>query len=95
MAQNMEPLREPIDREQPAEEQISPVKARQGGTGKRILTLLIVALVLAFLVWIPVEIWGQRQADEVAPQQPGQQLQSEQPASQNGKRATTTPPPVQ
>ncbi|MBB3965113.1 MULTISPECIES: hypothetical protein [Rhizobium] len=81
------------------EQQIDPVKAKQGHTGRRILTLLVVALVLAFLVWIPVEIWGQRQATDVAPQQPGQQLQSEQPAPakpspslQNGTAVPTETP---
>jgi ABC-type anion transport system duplicated permease subunit len=74
------------------------VKARQGRTGYRILTVLIVALVLAFVVWIPVEIWGKREANEVAPQQPGQQLQSQQPAPaaapalQNGTAVPTETP---
>ena len=31
------------------EKQISPVKAKQGRTGTRILTILVVALVLAFI----------------------------------------------
>ena len=54
------------------------MKAKQGRTGYRILMVLVAALALAFVVWIPVEIWGQREASEVAPQQPGQQLQSQQ-----------------
>ncbi len=80
------------------EELIPPVKAKQGRTGYRILTVLIVALVLAFVVWIPVEIWGKREANEVAPQQPGQQLQSQQPAPapapalQNGTAVPTETP---
>ena len=48
---------------------------------------------LAFLVWIPVEIWGQKEADDVAPQQPGQQMQSQVPeaAPQNGATAPAQP----
>lgn len=77
------------------ENRISPTRARQGNMGYRILTILVVALVLAFLVWIPVEIWGQREADEVAPQQPGQQMQSkvpEPPPKIGGDVPTETPP---
>ncbi|MDM9626935.1 hypothetical protein QTL95_13595 [Rhizobium sp. S152] len=89
MAQQMQTRWEKSDGKMHVEEEISPVKAKQGRTGRRILTLLIVALVLAFVVWIPVEIWGQREADEVAPQQPGQEMQSQQPAP------ATTPPSVE
>jgi len=63
------------------ENQISSLKARQGRMGYRILTVLIAALVLAFLVWIPVEIWGRKEANDVAPQQPGQETQSQVPAA--------------
>lgn len=80
MAHHMETRWEKSDGKLHREEQIPPVKAKQGRTGYRILMVLIVALALAFVVWIPVEIWGQREASEVAPQQPGQQLQSQQPA---------------
>jgi hypothetical protein len=99
MAQQMRTEWEKTDGELHEEQQIEPVKAKQGRTGRRILTLLIVALVLAFVVWIPVEIWGQREADDVAPQQPGQQLQSQQPAAekpapslQNGNAVPTETP---
>ena len=90
---DMEKRWENSDRKLHAEEQISPLKARQGRMGYRILTVLIVALVLAFLVWIPVEIWGQKEADEVAPQQPGQEMQSKAPEApqQNGAAAPTQP----
>lgn len=75
------------------ENQISSLKARQGRMGYRILTVLIAALVLAFLIWIPVEIWGQKEADDVAPQQPGQEMQSQVPESQpqNGGAAPSQP----
>ncbi|MBW9052175.1 hypothetical protein [Rhizobium mesosinicum] len=90
---DMETRWEKSDRKLHAEEQISPVKAKQGRTGYRILTVLIAALVLAFLIWIPVEIWGQKEADDVAPQQPGQQMQYQvpQPAPQNGGTAPAQP----
>jgi cytoskeletal protein RodZ len=96
MAHQTETRWEKSDGKLHKEEQIPPVKARQGRMGYRILTVLIVALVLAFVVWIPVEIWGNREADEVAPQQPGQQLQSQQPAPaptpQNGTAVPTGTP---
>ncbi|MBY3062582.1 hypothetical protein HFO74_03880 [Rhizobium laguerreae] len=97
MAHQTETRWEKSDGKLHKEEQIPPVKARQGRMGYRILTVLIVALVLAFVVWIPVEIWGNREADEVAPQQPGQQLQSQQPpapapALQNGTAVPTETP---
>jgi cytoskeletal protein RodZ len=98
MAHHMETRWEKSDRKLHREEQIPSVKAKQGRTGYRILTVLIVALVLAFVVWIPVEIWGRREASEVAPQQPGQQLQSQQPAPapaptlQNGNAVPTETP---
>ncbi|MDU0308231.1 MULTISPECIES: hypothetical protein [Rhizobium] len=98
MAHQTETRWEKSDGKLHKEQQIPPVKARQGRMGYRILTVLIVALVLAFVVWIPVEIWGNREADEVAPQQPGQQLQSQQPAPapapalQNGTAVPTEPP---
>ncbi len=84
---------EKSDQKLHAEEQISPVKVKQGRTGYRILTVLVAALVLAFLVWIPVEIWGQKEADDVAPQQPGQQMQSQVPAAppQNAGTAPAQP----
>ncbi|MBW8786528.1 MAG: hypothetical protein JF594_02015 [Rhizobium leguminosarum] len=98
MAHQRETGWEKSDRKLHKEQLIPPVKARQGRTGYRILTVLIVALVLAFVVWIPVEIWGRREAKEVAPQQPGQQLQSQQPAPapapalQNGTAVPTETP---
>ena len=75
-------------------------KVVRAGVGRRrvqttvmILTVLVAALVLAFLVWIPVEIWGQKEADDVAPQQPGQQMQSQVPAAppQNAGTAPAQP----
>ncbi|MGO6730537.1 hypothetical protein ACCT24_25645 [Rhizobium ruizarguesonis] len=98
MAHQTETRWEKSDGKLHKEELIPPVKARQGRTGYRILTVLIVALVLAFVVWIPVEIWGKREANEVAPQQPGQQLQPQQPAPaaapalQNGTAVPTETP---
>ncbi|MFS2178258.1 hypothetical protein ACCC98_20290 [Rhizobium pisi] len=103
MAHQTETRWEKSDGKLHREEQIPPVKARQGRMGYRILIVLLAALVLAFLVWIPVEIWGKREANQVAPQQPGQQLQSQQPDAapaptlQNGKTIpteteNTTPP---
>jgi flagellar biosynthesis/type III secretory pathway M-ring protein FliF/YscJ len=49
------------------EKELPAVKARQGRTGRRVLTILVTALILAFIVWIPVEIWGSHKAEEAAP----------------------------
>ncbi|MBX5047725.1 hypothetical protein [Rhizobium lentis] len=98
MAHQTETRWEKSDGKLHKEEQIPPVKARQGRMGYRILTVLLVALILAFVVWIPVEIWGNREANEVAPQQPGQQLQQQQsegasaPTQQNGNAVPTETP---
>ena len=52
---------DPISRtHDPARKDFSAHEARQGGPGRPILTVLGVSLVLAFLVWGAVEIWGQR-----------------------------------
>jgi cytochrome c-type biogenesis protein CcmH/NrfG len=85
---------EKSDRKLHAEEQISPVKARQGRAGYRILTVLVAALVLAFLIWIPVEIWGQKEADDVAPQQPGQEMQSQVPQALPQSDSPAPPQPA-
>ncbi len=95
---HMETRWEKSDQKLHAEEQISPVRARQGRAGYRILTVLVAALVLAFLIWIPVEIWGQKEANDIAPQQPGQEMQSQLPAApaQNASPAPVQPaPPAQ
>jgi predicted negative regulator of RcsB-dependent stress response len=49
------------------ENELPAVHAKQGHTGRRVLTVLIAALVLAFIVWIPVELWGNHQAEEQSP----------------------------
>ncbi|EPF00286.1 hypothetical protein [Rhizobium grahamii] len=98
MAQQTETRWEEADGKLHVEETISPVKAKQGRTGTRILMVLIVALVLAFIVWIPVEIWGKKESADVAPQQPGQQIQSQQsaptpsPSLQSGNAVPTETP---
>ena len=40
--------------------------AKRARGGLRVLTVLLVALVLAFIVWIPVELWGGRTGAEDA-----------------------------
>jgi hypothetical protein len=63
------------------------VDAKQGRSGMRILIVLVVALVLAFIVWIPVEIWGNNKAEQAAPKPPAQsQIPSTAP-----KSSTETP----
>lgn len=102
MAPRTETRWEESDNRLHEEKELTPTEARQGNWGSRILTILVVALVLAFILWIPVEIWGEHESDQVAPQQPGQELQSEQPqpapppSMQNGGAVPTEPtPPTQ
>lgn len=73
------------------EEQTTTTAARQGRSGRRVLTVLVAALVLAFIVWIPVEIWGSNKAEQAAPTQPP--AQSQAPAA-TAKSATETPAEV-
>ena len=52
---------DPITRtHDPARKDFSAREARQGGPGQPILKVLGISLVLAFLVWGAVEIWGQK-----------------------------------
>src|ERR1700712_1737856 len=71
---------EQSDGRQHLEEQLPAGDAKQGRSGRRVLTVLVAALVLAFIVWIPVEIWGNNKAELAAPQ----------PAAQ-GQNPTATP----
>jgi hypothetical protein len=63
------------------EEEIPAVEAKQGLTGRRVLTVLIAALVLAFIVWVPVEIWGSNKAEEAAPPPAAQSQTGTAPAT--------------
>ncbi len=62
MAHQTETHVEESDGSSTPKKRFSPVKAKQGRMGTRILMVLIVALMLAFIVWIPVEIWGRKGA---------------------------------
>lgn len=72
------------------EKELPAVDARQGHMGRRVLTVLIAALVLAFIVWIPVELWGNHQAEE---QSPGSAIQTQIPTV-TPKSAPETPAEV-
>jgi cytochrome c-type biogenesis protein CcmH/NrfG len=77
MAQQMhtETRWENEDKKLHREEELPATKARQGRTGRRILTVLVVALILAFIVWVPVEIWGSHEAEQAAPPPAQNQIQ--------------------
>lgn len=68
MARNMETETrwEAADQRLHREQQLPAKAARQGRSGIRILMVLVVALVLAFIVWIPVELWGNHKAAPAA-----------------------------
>ncbi|KAA0699125.1 hypothetical protein DTW90_06695 [Neorhizobium sp. P12A] len=59
---------EKVDNRLHSEQELPATKAKQGRTGRRVLTVLITALVLAFIVWVPVEIWSSHAAKKAAPQ---------------------------
>ncbi|MGO4565815.1 hypothetical protein AB4Z52_12265 [Rhizobium sp. 2YAF20] len=66
------------------EEAVPAVEAKQGRSGMRILTVLVTAFVLAFIVWIPVEIWGNNKGEQAAPKPPApSQITSTAPKSSN------------
>ncbi len=44
--------------------EVSPRKARQGRQGWHVLTILVVSLVLAMIVWGAVAIWGRAQRSD-------------------------------
>jgi hypothetical protein len=48
------------------EKKVPAVKARQGRWGMQILIILICALILAGIVWIGVEVYGEHLAKEPA-----------------------------
>lgn len=72
--------------ENPNEKPLSPNEARQGFLGRPVLIILLAGLVLALLVWIPVEWWG----NAIAPENP-----SNQPAPQEATPPAQTSPPQQ
>lgn len=53
---------------------IEPEKARQGRWGWHVLTILVVGLILAVLVWLGVEFYGE-QIDQPQPAEQSQQSQ--------------------
>ena len=50
-------------------EPVTPTEARQGFRGRPVLIVLLAGIVLAMLVWIPAEWWG----NSIAPESPSNQ----------------------
>ena len=72
-------------------EPMSPTDARQGFRGKPVLIVLLAGLVLAMLVWIPVEWWG----NSIAPSNPANEPTTESapsPATSAGDSAEPNMP---
>lgn len=65
---------------------IEPNKARQGRSGTRVLTVLVCALVLAFVVWWGVGLFGEaiEPSDPVGGAPSEQTEPAEQPAPAGG-----------
>jgi hypothetical protein len=61
---------------------IPPGKSRQGSRGDRVLVILLVGLVLAFVIWGGVEIWGEA-IDTGSVEQPGGAVTTQPPANPN------------
>ncbi|MDH4413819.1 MAG: hypothetical protein QE484_10955 [Rhizobium sp.] len=53
-------------------EPLTATEARQGSRGKPVLIVLLGGLILALLVWIPAEWWGNAIAPENPANQPAQ-----------------------
>lgn len=58
-------------------ETVTPTEARQGFRGRPVLIVLLAGIVLAMLVWIPAEWWG----NAIAPENPSNQTVQEQAPS--------------
>lgn len=50
-------------------EPVTPTEARQGFRGRPVLIVLLAGIVLAMVVWIPAEWWG----NSIAPENPSNQ----------------------
>ncbi|NGO64998.1 hypothetical protein G6N76_15115 [Rhizobium daejeonense] len=61
---------------EPEKESLSATKARQGFLGRPVLIILLAGLVLALLVWIPAEWWG----NAIAPENPSNEPAQQQPS---------------
>lgn len=78
-------------------EPMTATDARQGFRGKPVLIVLLAGLVLAMLVWIPVEWWG----NSIAPSNPANETTTEtapapstdagEPGGQNMPQSNQTP----
>ncbi|MHB0951296.1 MAG: hypothetical protein ACYC10_05160 [Allorhizobium sp.] len=58
-------------------EPVTATEARQGFRGRPVLIVLLAGIVLALLVWIPAEWWG----NAIAPENPSNQPVQEQAPS--------------
>lgn len=68
-------------------EPMTPVEARQGFRGKPVLIVLLGGLILAMLVWIPAEWWG----NSIAPADPANQPVEQTAPAPNESGAQTIP----
>lgn len=98
MAKNLDERGEPVDATHGADRQeFSAEEAKQGRRGTAVLAVLLGGLVLAFLVWGAVEIWGEstdvdRTADTEEVQPPPSQEQTG--AVDQSAPTPATPAPV-
>ena len=76
-------------------EPMTPTEARQGFRGKPVLIVLLAGLILAMLVWIPAEWWGNSIAPENPANEPTQTTApapgGESSAEQNMPQSNPTP----
>lgn len=56
---------------------VPAIQVRQGFLGRPVLIILLSGLILAMLVWVPVEWWG----NAIAPERESNDIRSEEPAS--------------
>lgn len=67
-------------------EPMTPTEARQGFRGKPVLIVLLAGLVLAMLVWIPAEWWGNSIAPSNPANEPPAQTAPAPNASESGSQ---------
>ena len=88
MAHQKDERGDPITRtHEPVRKEYAARETRQGGPGVPILKVLGVSLVLAFLVWGVVEIWGNR----IAPSDPADSGQATSTSGTSPNKISVTP----
>ncbi|MGL3608784.1 hypothetical protein ACSV9I_19880 [Rhizobium sp. G187] len=74
-------------------EPMTATDARQGFRGKPVLIVLLAGLILAMLVWIPAEWWGNSIAPDTPTNQPSVEIAPSPAENQSGTTPQSNPTP--